>query len=120
MPYAEGRIALPAIKGYYEDKEEKSLSFMLRDGSVPAGFKRAKLGSCCALEGSALRYWSARTDGVTRIRRGDEGEDTLPFATRCISAGQVFEGVHLSGRCRACPADCPRAAKDHLGGRGSL
>ena len=92
MPYAEGRIALPAIKGYYEDKEEKSLSFMLRDGSVPAGFKRAKLGSCCALEGSALRYWSARTDGVTRIRRGDEGEDTLPFATRCISAGQVFEG----------------------------
>ena len=92
LPFAEGKIALPAIKGYYEDKEEKSLSFVLKNGSVDAGLKRAKLGSCCALEGDALRYWSARTGGVTRIRRGGEGEDALPFETRYIGAGQAFEG----------------------------
>ena len=92
MPLSEGMVTLPAIKGYYENKEETALAFMLKDGKVEPGLKRAKLGTCCALEGDTLRYWSARTDGVTRIRRGRDGEDTLPFETRYISAGQAFEG----------------------------
>lgn len=92
MPLSEGMVTLPAIKGYYENKEETALAFMFKDGKVEPGLKRAKLGTCCALEGDTLRYWSARTDGVTRIRRGRDGEDTLPFETRYISAGQAFEG----------------------------
>ena len=66
MPLSEGMVTLPAIKGYYENKEETALAFMLKDERWRPGLKRAKLGTCCALEGDTLRYWSARTDGVTR------------------------------------------------------
>ncbi len=85
--------AIPAIKGFYEDKQEQDFCSVLQDGSVPPGYKRAKLGSFCALEGDTVRYWSARTGGRTRIQRNiNRGEDSEPFRTRHIEAGQDFVG----------------------------
>lgn len=90
-------VALPTIKGFYESKEETGeIETVLTDGSFTPGFKRAKLGAFCALEGDTVRYWGAGTGGVTRIQRNvSDGEDTRPFQTRYLSVGQVFEGYIL-------------------------
>ena len=91
MPLEAGMTPLPAVKGFYEDKEEEHFGFALKDGTIPRGWKRARTGTFCALESDALQYWSAGTGGVTRIRRGGES-GALPFQTRYLSPGQVFEG----------------------------
>lgn len=84
---------LPSVKGFYEDKEEKSFESVVPSGSFTPGLKRAALGSFCALDGDTVRYWSAQTGGVTRIARDVSGDgDTKPFQVSHISAGQVFEG----------------------------
>ena len=93
VPVVRDCVPLPSIKGFYEDKEEKQFETVVKNGDFTPGLKRAKLGSFCALKGETVVYWSARTDGVTRIQRkiGAE-EDTRPFQTRYLSAGQDFEG----------------------------
>ena len=93
VPVVKDLVPLPSIKGFYEDKEEKQFETVVKNGDFTPGLKRAKLGSFCALEGETVVYWSARTDGVTRIQRstGTE-EETRPFQTRYLSAGQDFEG----------------------------
>lgn len=97
VPAPGGAVPLPALQGFYEDKEGTRFESVVTDGQFTPGFKRAKLGSFCALEGDTVRYWSARTGGVTRIRRGKDGEDSTPFQVRCLSAGQEFQGYILTG-----------------------
>ncbi len=99
VPVVGDLAPLPSIKGFYEDKEETHFeSVLITDGKVRAGYKRAKLGTFCALEEDTVRYWSAETDGVTRIQRNvnNEKEKTEPFQNRYLSAGQDFEGYILA------------------------
>jgi len=92
-----GELApLPSIKGFYENKEETRFQSVVLDGTFEEGLKRARLGDFCALSGVTVNYWSAKTGGVTRIQRGVQmGEDSRPFQTRYLSAGQEFEGYIL-------------------------
>ena len=95
---------LPSLKGFYEDKEENNFCSVLVTPDIE-GRKRAKLGTFCALDGDTIRFWSAKTGGVTRIERAvssgvpdspDGKEDqTRPFQIRHISAGQTLEGCIL-------------------------
>ncbi|MEG2679233.1 MAG: hypothetical protein RR949_04770, partial [Oscillospiraceae bacterium] len=89
--------ALPAIKGYYEDKAETRFESVVIDGAFTPGLKRAKLGTFCALDGDIIRHWRAKSGGVTRIQRNVKSEtgDTRPFQTRYLDAGQEFEGYIL-------------------------
>ena len=98
VPVVGNYIPLPSIKGFYEDKEETQFETVVKNGEFTPGLKRARLGSFCALDGHTVLFWSAETGGVTRIRRSmDSEEDTLPFQTRYLSAGQEFEGyIHLA------------------------
>ena len=98
VPVVGSAAPLPSIKGFYEDKEEKRFETVVKNGDFAPGLKRAKLGAFCALEGDTVVYWSARTDGVTRIQQNTGGEeDTRPFQTRYLCAGQEFEGyIRLS------------------------
>lgn len=93
VPAPEQAAVLPSIRGFYETKEETGLESVVTDGVFTPGKKRAKLGAFCALEGGTIRYWSAETDGAMRIQRNvAAGEDTRPFQTRYLSAGQDFSG----------------------------
>lgn len=100
VPVVGDLVPLPSINGFYENKEEMDfVSVLTEDGAIPPGYKRAKLGTFCALDGNTVRYWSAETDGVTRIQRhvGEaDKEDTKPFQNRYLSAGQDFEGYILA------------------------
>lgn len=89
-------IPLPSLRGFYEDKDETQLENVVKDGNFTPGHKRAKLGAFCAPAGETLRYWSAKTGGVTRIRRAKDGEDTEMFQIRFLSAGQDLEGYILT------------------------
>lgn len=86
---------LPALRGFYEDKEETCFKSVVIDGPLASGLKRAGVGSFCAIEGDSLRYWSAHTGGGMRIRRGKNGKDTAPFQVRWLDQGQEFEGYIL-------------------------
>lgn len=88
-------VPMPAPRGFYEDKDEKTLECVARDGNFTQGLKRARLGTFCALNGDTIHCWSARTGGTTRILRGKDGEDTRMFQVRTLSAGQDFEGYVL-------------------------
>lgn len=88
-------VPLPALRGAYEDKEESTLEWVVKDGAFTAGYKRAKLGTFCAPEGETLHCWSARTGGATRIQRGRDGKDTEIFQIRSLSPGQDLEGYIL-------------------------
>lgn len=88
-------VPIPAFRGFYEDKDEKTLECMVRNGNFTQGLKRARLGTFCALSGDTIHYWNARTGGATRILRGKDGEDTRMFQVRALSAGQDFEGYIL-------------------------
>ena len=93
VPTPEDIPALPSIKGFYETKEETGLESVVIKGEFAAGKKRAKLGSFCALKDGTIHYWSAETDGAMRIQRNVASEeDTRPFQTRYLSAGQTFSG----------------------------
>lgn len=96
VPICGDLPVLPSVKGFYETKEEAELESVLIDGTFAPGKKRAKLGSFCALDGDTIRYWSAGTDGAMRIKRNvGKKEDTEPFQTSYLSAGQDFSGYIL-------------------------
>ena len=95
LPAPAGRAALPSIKGFYEDKGESDFCTVVINGDFPAGYKRARTGSFCSIENETLHFWNADTDGVTRIQRGKNGEQTRPFSTRYLEAGQSFDGFIL-------------------------
>ncbi len=99
VPSVDGLEAIPSIKGFYENKDETDFQSVLKTGDVTPGYKRAGLGSFCALDRDTVRFWSARTGGVTRIQRNvAKGEDTRPFQTRYLEAGQEFTGyITLDG-----------------------
>ncbi len=93
MPKPGELEVLPSIKGFYEDKAETAFQSVVTDPDLKPGWKRAGLGTFCGLKDGRIHYWSAKTGGVTRIQRGAaEGEETKPFQTRYLSAGQVLEG----------------------------
>ena len=93
VPAPMGTVPLPSIKGFYEDKAEEHFESVVKDGTFTEGFKRAKLGSFCALEGDTVRFWSAAAGGAVRIgRKARNGDEKTMFQTRGIGAGQDFEG----------------------------
>ena len=92
LPVSGGRAALPAIKGFYENRDETEFETVMKSGALAPGLKRAKIGSFCAIEGDTLRYWSTLTGGATRILRGKGDAEKTMFQTRYIQKGQVFEG----------------------------
>ena len=94
LPCQGENAFLPGIMGFYGEKGSEQVVSVLNEDV--AGKKRAGLGSCCTLEGETVRGWSASTGGNLRIQRqGEMGEDTRPFQTRHIDAGQTFEGYVL-------------------------
>ena len=94
LPVEGEEACLPGIMGFYGEKGSDQVVSVLNHDV--AGMKRANLGTCCALEGDTVRGWSAATGGNLRIRRQvGKGEDTRPFQTRHIDAGQAFEGYIL-------------------------
>ena len=87
---------LPAIMGFYEDKEETRFESIVLDGTFSPGLKRAKLGSFCAPNGEILQCWSASTSGSTRIGiHADDVYQTDLFQTRYLDGGQSLEGYIL-------------------------
>lgn len=99
VPNPQQLSVLPAIKGFYEDKEETLFENVVVDGQFSPGLKRAKTGSFCALEKDKLLFWSAEIEGSTRIRRKSADEDSRMFQTRFISAGQNFDGYIMLDNC---------------------
>lgn len=95
VPSPASLPSLPALRGFYEDKEGTRFESVVIDGEFTPGLKRAGLGSFCAIDGDTLRYWSARTGGAMRIHRGRDGEDANPFQVRWLDQGQEFEGYIL-------------------------
>ena len=94
LPWGGKEECLPGIMGFYGEKDSDQVVSVLNYDV--AGMKRAKLGTCCALEGKTVRGWSASTGGNLRIwRQVEKSEDTRPFHTRHIDAGQTFEGYIL-------------------------
>ena len=94
LPVEGEGACLPGIMGFYGEKGSSQVVSVLNHDV--AGKKRASLGTCCALEGDTVRGWSASTGGNLRIQRQvGKGEDTRPFQTRHIDAGQTFEGYIL-------------------------
>lgn len=93
VPTPVAASVLPSIKGFYETKEETGLESVVINGEFTPGKKRAKLGTFCALQNGNIQFWSAETDGAMRIQRNvNTQEDTRPFQTRYLSAGQTFSG----------------------------
>ncbi len=88
-------VPLPALRGFYEDKEESCLECVVQNGDFTPRFKRAKLGAFCALDGDVIRGWTAATGGATRIHRGGDGQDPQMFQVRALSAGQDLESYIL-------------------------
>ncbi len=87
---------LPSLKGFVESRDGGDFQCSIAGGKRPQGTKDANIGSFCSLQDGTLHYWDAQTGGVTRIQRNtDPEEDTLPFQTRYLSAGQDFEGIIL-------------------------
>ena len=96
VPQAEGHVPIPSIKGFYEDKAAEHFESVVVKGDFTPGFKRAKTGSFCALDGDTLTYWSAATGGSTRIQRPNaQNADPQMFQTRYLEPGQLFEGYVL-------------------------
>ena len=95
LPDPCGQAPLPAIKGFYEEKNGSGFETVVKDGTFTPGMKRAKIGSCCTIKDNKLVYWNAKMDGNTRILRGTNGEDSKPFSSRYLSKGQEFDGYIL-------------------------
>lgn len=88
---------LPSIKGFYEPKDESALeNVVVNKGKLTPGYKRAKLGVVCALEGSTIHYGSTATGESMRIdRKKAASSNGGVFQTRHIEAGQSFKGYIL-------------------------
>lgn len=96
FPCPGGHAPLPFPMGFYEDKAGKTFQSIFPSGSFTPGLKRARPGQFCALtEDGAIEYWNADIEGVLRIQRGSSGQDSRPFSTRCLRAGQTFDGCIL-------------------------
>lgn len=94
LPCAGEHAFLPSILGFYGEKGSDRVVSVLNEDV--AGKKRSGLGTCCTLEGDTVRGWSAATGGSLRIQRNaGKEEDSRPFQTRHIDAGQTFEGYIL-------------------------
>lgn len=91
MPVKNHLAVIPAIKGFYEDKAETDFMSVLHDGEITPGYKRAKTGTFCGIEGNTLHYWTAETSAAMRIHRGKKEI----FQTRYLCEGQTFEGYIL-------------------------
>lgn len=93
VPVYRDLPVLPAIMGFYEDKEETRFESVIQDGTFSPGLKRADVGSFCAPENETLFCWSAESSGSTRIAISADGEyQTEVFQTRHLDAGHEFEG----------------------------
>lgn len=96
VPVLDEQAPLPSIMGFYENKEGTRFVSVVPDGTFDKGLKRAKLGEFCSLADGTVHFWSAKTDGVTRIQRSVQaGEDSRPFQTSYLKAGQELEGYIL-------------------------
>lgn len=95
LPVVGDLPPIPMIMGYYTDKKGEAFQTVVADGTFDSGLKRAKLGSCCGIDGNTLCGWSADTNGYMRINRNTNTADSNLFQTRHISAGQEFEGYIL-------------------------
>lgn len=78
---------LPTPAGFYSDKQESRFYSVLTQGVIP-GDKRAKLGSFCTLEGTALRDCAPAMESILRISR----KDRKLFSVRAISRETTLEG----------------------------
>lgn len=93
LPKRGEMAVIPSIKGFYERKDGGEFQSVLKDGQLHGVVKRAGVGQYCCLNNGKICYWSAKTDGRTRIRRPEKAsEDTLMFQNSCLTAGQRFEG----------------------------
>lgn len=96
VPTPERGAVLPSVKGFYAEKGSDALEYNIVTGkAVLPGHKRAKLGSFCSLNDNCVCFWSAKTSGTMRIRRGSAEEASAPFQVRYLQAGQDFEGYIL-------------------------
>lgn len=94
VPNHEGKTVIPSIKGFYEKKDGSDFQSVLKDGELSPGVKRAGMGSFCSIEENRVIYWSAKTGGITRIRKGS-GEDKLMFQRHYLCENQEFDGYIL-------------------------
>lgn len=124
-PEGKGLPSIPSVMGYYEDKEEEHFESIVVQGDFTPGYKRAKIGSFCALDGDALWFWSASTSGATRIQRPKGKNDTPEmFQTRYLEPGQIFEGYilldqpELAGAVAGILSDTVWLGADRYGGFG--
>lgn len=94
VPNHNADAVLPSIKGFYEKKDGSDFQSVLKDGELSPGVKRAGMGSFCTIEKNKITYWSARTAGITRIRKGS-GDDKLMFQSHYLCENQEFDGYIL-------------------------
>ncbi len=96
MPVLEKKGAsIPSIRGFYESKDDTcALHQVLLDPNIPAGWKRAGLGSFCLPDASTgeIRFGKAQTENVMRIMRGHDKENSRPFRSAALCAKQEFTG----------------------------
>lgn len=97
IPNPTVKPAIPPVKGYYEDKLGENFQNVLLVDTLTPGVKRSSLGNGCIIENGKIKYWSTETETGIRIQRNiHKGEDSNPFQTRQLSAGQSFEGYVYS------------------------
>lgn len=87
-------VAVPTIKGFYEDKEEKNLENVVINGEYESGKKRASLGNVCAIKGDKITYFKTDISTITRIKK-NEGKENQIFSIEVIESNQEFEGYIL-------------------------
>ena len=105
LPVLGEGVSIPSVRGFYESKDDSDgLRQVLLDPDIPAGWKRAGLGSFCMPRASCgqnasvqnasgtILYGKAGTENVLRIARGHDEEAARPFRSAALSAGQEFTG----------------------------
>ncbi len=93
MPSRKGKVPLPSVMGFYEDKEETVFESVVVKETFTPGLKRAKTGAFCALKGHTMDCWRAYTGGTVRINRSAANTaQTQMFQTHYLEPGQTLEG----------------------------
>lgn len=124
IPCLTKGISLPPVLGFYGEKTGDALTSVLRQDVSEK--KRVGLGDVCALDGNTVRFRSARMEESARIQRhvDSKGEKTQIFQTRCLGAGQEFEGIiqldnpSLAGKISEVFRDCVWLGADRYEGFG--